>query len=311
MEYYAKSTNQRNSELLEMSAQTEKISEYSYQLSKKLVDGFDNFQKVRTEKEEHFIATCAEKEFDRPIILSIKKSKFKMDGYDARDVKLGRRLDYDMEAMNRSASRLHHVNKMKNVLKSGYSWYITLVMKLQDHSKPSHHPVPINCYKYLCVIWQLALRGWTMTPSIYYTLIERIFVPDDHCDIIVHRTLKATREVLAIDPVVFLRFLEDKGIQASPELILEVRNLKALLVRKQRFAMMASSSSVAEGLDHAGLPGSAPSLSFMSSFSRANSMSDNERPTTLGTTRDKYRQNMLKAVEIQSESDEDIWDLED
>jgi hypothetical protein len=330
IKYYKAMSAIRNKELLDMKNNSNNAIKNSFNRSKHLVNSLLMTNKVKEKEGKKFISDCAKKEFDRPIMMKLKHDNFfAMDdsrsNTNSTNGRLGKHIEVDLKHMTKKAKKKYYLNQMKNLEKCGL-WLIMVLHRLTEYFKRTKHPIRICCLKYLGVIWQLALHGWSITIPLFYKIVEHTIPSDEHKDMIVHRALNATRDFLRIDDEIFLLYLEKNGIQPCSELLSHVHSLRVKRIRKQRVAFLGKQLSTAGEAGMTGLtpnpPGSAPTMRSMMHRSNTYQIGNerNYRPNTLGIIDNGnslegfvefIQANRTTLNDNDDGSDPDLWDTDE
>jgi hypothetical protein len=197
-------------------------------------------------------AILNQKDFNRTTMMKTLHDCFLMEGSDRKLGKLGSTLMVDLLSMKRRAKHRIYCQKMESLSKA--VWFITILTKLRDHTKKSFQKIPISLFKFLGIIHILLMYGWSFNTELFWMLIDnhddssshshsnshsnnpkmKTIEPQDHKEIIVHRTIKAIREYLKISPEVFMKYLDSHGIQPCSELLAQIREIKQQRTRAVR-----------------------------------------------------------------------------
>jgi hypothetical protein len=178
------------------------------------------------------------KEKDWADDIKIKYDCFLTSGTDDKYGKLGVNFQVDMVSMRHRIKDKRFEIQCENLLK--HKWFVILVVKLREKIETVFTPIPMSCFKFLLAVKEVVVLGSELTKSVFFTLVESTIEPDDHRDVVVHRTLKSIRDVLNIQADTFLEYLEKKEIQPSPELLSQVRSLRKKLVNQSKLAGFAN-----------------------------------------------------------------------
>jgi hypothetical protein len=208
----------------------------------KIASGYDGcvrlaegFQELKTEmaKNAKFISdSCKNHAFMRTRVMRQRFDNLNTDGFTSR-------FEDDMKAMRKTFKDAAVDEHMKNL--SNAKWFIDLVVKLQEYYRKSRS-VPLCCQLFLHVIMQMIRENIPLNEKTFYLILEdTITDKEEHKrSAVLHRVLKATREFVGIDSEKFLYYLNERGIQPNPLLLVQVRAIRKKRVRKNRAATMRS-----------------------------------------------------------------------
>jgi hypothetical protein len=200
--------------------------------SEHLVNVWEEISNVDSLEYRKMNAILNQKDFNRTTLMKTLHDCFLMDGSDRKLGKLGSTLMVDLLSMKRRAKHRIYCQKMESLSKA--IWFTTILTKLKDHNKKSFQRIPTSVYKFLGVIHVLLMYGWPFTSDLFWLLMEKTIDPQDHKEIIVHRTIKAVREYLKISPDDFMKYLDSYGIQPCSELLAQIREMKQQKTRAVR-----------------------------------------------------------------------------
>jgi len=194
----------------------------------------EKFQNRQRDHDSKVTSLCTNATFNWPFSTHAKLESFKIDGANAEKA-LNQSVTKNMEVMRRDAEHKMKCDKLDNLLNA--KWFVTFTTKLKEYLNRSSTVCPKNCFIYLTVLKHLIGLGFTINAKVFYRVIEATLTDkDDHKAVIVHKAVKALREVVNIGAEAFMKYLESKEITPCPELLAQIRANKRKRARKEKLA---------------------------------------------------------------------------
>jgi len=126
-----------------------------------------------------------------------------------------------------------HTTRMKHLVKN--KWFMKVIHSLHNYKQNAKKAtVPATLPRFLLAASTLLVNNEAIDESLFYMLVEKLIAPQDHKDVIVHRSLSMFRTSIGLSAEHFSEYLERRSITACPELLTELQELRRKRDRKLR-----------------------------------------------------------------------------
>lgn len=221
-------------QITELNTKSEALTASCEFKSERVADRVEQFQNRQRDHSSRVTSLCANVNFNWPFSTQAKLESFKIDGIHAEKI-LNKSVVKNMELMRKDAEHKMKCNKLDNLLNA--TWFVAFTIKLKEYLHRSSTICPKNCFIFLAVLKYLIGLGFTINAKVFYIVIESTLTDkDDHKAVIVHKAVKALREVVNIGAEAFMKYLESKEITPCPELLAQIRANKRKRARKEKLA---------------------------------------------------------------------------